>query len=156
MRSRPMCAVPPREGGASSKTSQYDEALSFDLAQHGVLGPVFAELKKTTPGVRVFGYTGLELHNLVTKAAADLHLEALGVVPYSCRHCGPSSDRASQARSLEEIQQRGRWRSFNSVRRYEKAPRLQEQMESLTKAQRALALRCAANIHLIMAGKVIS
>ena len=50
----------------------------------------------------------------------ELGCSKLAVVAYSLRHGGPSWDFMKKFRGLEEIQQRGRWRSSSSVLRYQK------------------------------------
>ena len=51
---------------------------------------------------------------------AKLRIQRLTPVLYSARHSGASLDRYLDRRSIEDVQQRGRWRTFTSVRRYEK------------------------------------
>ena len=51
-------------------------------------------------------------------------LQLPDLVPYMCRHSGPSVDRANGWRSQEEVRKRGRWRAHRSMVRYEKAARL--------------------------------
>lgn len=46
------------------------------------------------------------------------------IVPYQARHSGPSIDRASKDRDMEEVRKRGQWMTRTSVQRYEKAGRL--------------------------------
>jgi len=50
--------------------------------------------------------------------AAKLDLSCL--VPHGLRHGGPSHDALHATRTLEQIQVRGRWRAWESVRRYMK------------------------------------
>ena len=45
---------------------------------------------------------------------------------YRLRHGGASHDRATSSRTLDAIKKRGRWACDASLRRYEKAVRLQE------------------------------
>ena len=54
----------------------------------------------------------------------DLGCSKLGVVAYSLRHGGPSWDFVKKFHNLDEIQQRGRWRSPTSVLRYQKSSKL--------------------------------
>ena len=65
---------------------------------------------------------------------------ALGVpqaVPYQARHSGPFIEVALRRRDLATTKKRGRWRTDCSVRRYEKAGRLQKEADRWTAAQRA-------------------
>lgn len=69
--------------------------------------------------------------------------------PYRLRHGGASRDFALKLRRLEEIQRRGRWKSFASVRRYEKGGRLQQLLRQLPKKVLSDALDAASNIEQI-------
>ena len=51
--------------------------------------------------------------------------------------------RCGQLRDLTAVQQRGRWRTMTSMRRYQKGSRLSQQFGSLPKAVQAAALRAA-------------
>ena len=55
------------------------------------------------------------------QACEELRID---LVPYQARHSGPSIDRASRSRELEEVRKRGGWLTRQSVMRYEKAGRL--------------------------------
>ena len=55
--------------------------------------------------------------------------------PYRLRHGGATTDFARKLRSLESIQQRGRWKSQSSLRRYQKGGRLQL-LRSATKGRK--------------------
>jgi hypothetical protein len=70
-------------------------------------------------------------------------VEAIGVQhydkPYLLRHSGPSQDRSANWRSLEEVQQRGRWSTRSSMTRYEKHSRLQHGWARLPVEVRDLA-----------------
>ena len=78
---------------------------------------------------------------LFKQAAHNIGVDA---VPYQGRHSGASLDRASNRRTQEEVQKRERWATLTSVKRYEKAGRLNESWEclsELTKAHCVAALR---------------
>ena len=51
--------------------------------------------------------------------------------PYMLRHGGASHDRATDERTLLEVQARGNWRCFESVRRYDKHARLGDVLSRL-------------------------
>ena len=69
-----------------------------------------------------FSYT--QPYQNTEDALKQLRCQQLQITPYTLRHGGASEDRAVSAKSLEEVQKRGRWKSFTSVRRYEKLARL--------------------------------
>ena len=52
---------------------------------------------------------------------------------YQLRHSGPSFDHGARLRTIQEIKLRGRWAADNSVRRYEKAGRVTEQLRRLSR-----------------------
>jgi len=131
----------PREEGQPSKTHVFNESVALDLPQHRRLDGMLRLLTKGPPEEELCGVTGNELHRLYTNAASALGLEELEMVPYGARHSGASSDRSSGARSLIEVQQRGRWAALSSVRRYEKAPRILEQLRKLPEDLRRQAIR---------------
>lgn len=54
-----------------------------------------------------------------------------GVHVHQLRHGGASHDFATRSRTLEEVRRRGRWRSWASVRRYEKEPRVAQMLHRL-------------------------
>ena len=114
------------------------------LAQRGVAADVLAFCKKHTPGLQFLFPVELHVFEQKFQQAMRLsHLAALHATPHCLRHGGPSTDFALKFRSLEEIQRRGRWRAHASVRRYEKAGRLNKQLAVLSPAQLEQAKRDA-------------
>ena len=70
-------------------------------------------------------------------------MQALRLPPsnlYQARHSGASSDSAGGRRTLKKVKRRGRWRSDASLRRYEKAERLTDQLRRLDPQQQSAAL----------------
>ena len=65
------------------------------------------------------------------KTRNKLRCQQLQITPCALRHGGASEDRAVNARSLEEVQKRGGWKSFNSVRRSEKHACLSQIMSTI-------------------------
>ena len=63
----------------------------------------------------------------------------LNLVPNCLRHGGPPTDTYGGTRSKQQVQDRGFWRSTDSVRRYQKHSRLTGQLAKLTDAQQAAA-----------------
>ena len=74
----------------------------------------------------------------------ELGCSKLGVVAYSLRHGGPSWDFMKKFRSLDEIQQRGRWRSPTSVLRYQEASKLLSAMQLIEPRQAEFGRYCEA------------
>ena len=61
-----------------------------------------------------------QLRTALMKTIGELGVDNLGITLHSCRHGGSSHDRATNSRSLREIQSRGFWKQSSSVQRYEK------------------------------------
>ena len=111
----------PRSKSRPSKTGDFDESVLLDAPWALRMAPLWHALSQ--PGQRpdtscvwTFSYHDLQRE---LKRATD----AIGIslVPYQARHSGASHDRLVRCRSLEEVRKRGRWLSFRSVGRYEKA-----------------------------------
>ena len=96
------------------------------------------------------------LSTLFTQACRSLQLEDVGILHmYQLRHGGASHDAVSGSRTLEAVRRRGRWRSWSSMRRYEKGARLGEVLHRLSSAMQALAVRCAACVGRVVAGSCL-
>lgn len=78
-------------------------------------------------------------------------LTSLRTTPHCCRHGAPSTDFALSLRSLAEIGRRGRWKAPASIRRYEKAGRLNRQLGRMTKSQLQLASTLAKTLPTVIA-----
>jgi hypothetical protein len=74
---------------------------------------------------------------LFRRAAHNIGVDA---VPCQGRHSGASLDRASNRRTQEEVQKRGRWATLTSVKRYEKAGRLNESWEGLSELAKSFCV----------------
>ena len=64
------------------------------------------------------------------KAVVQLRLPRRAV-PHQLRHAGPSFDFATKQLPLADIKLRGRWEADSTVRRYQKAGRIDEQVNDL-------------------------
>jgi hypothetical protein len=132
----------PYEGGHPSKTEVFDESLL--LGDIGVLKEVAAPLGQLaknraleSPSAPLFRTTQALWRRRFISAAAEIGLPHSML--YQLRHSGASLDAALRLRSIQQVQQRGRWASFSSVRRYEKGGRLAEQANMLSPALRVRA-----------------
>ena len=67
---------------------------------------------------------------------------------------GPSIDISKQARTLDAIMKRGRWRSVKTVVRYEKHARLVLAYQSFSDVQIAHFERCADLLEAVIVGRV--
>ena len=110
----------------ASKTGAFDDTITVgNVSQDRKWIPhILAALLRRRTDL-LFDGLDLPLYEKLVKAAADdVGLSFMAMCPHMCRHGGPSADALAGALSLEQIQQRGRWASLNSVRRYEKHAKL--------------------------------
>lgn len=78
----------------------------------------------------------------------------LNLVPYQARHGGATHDRWDKSRSLEEVRKRGRWRSEQSTRRYEKHGKLQGKLIALHPDTLGHLAWCARHIDALLSGNL--
>ena len=76
--------------------------------------------------------------------------------PYTLRHGGASDDALKRRRSFQGIQDRGRWRTEASVRRYKKHARVMKEAERLPKATREYGLAVERSLGPILLGHASS
>ncbi|CAE7388291.1 unnamed protein product [Symbiodinium sp. CCMP2592] len=118
----------PAEVGVPSKTSEFDETVTIDIQPIIFVATALEHhlALNTRPRTEpMFSVTVEQVREFMKKTFARLRMEeAIGDPhPYRLRHGGPSRDIAMKWRTLADVQKRGRWKSFNSVRRYEKGGR---------------------------------
>ena len=117
--------VHPLESERPNKVNEYDHSVALDLPRQQFLVPALVALKRRRLGEeRLWPFRYIDLSRASNKALSDLGLVSTGISLYGLRHGGASHDRSLRERDLKEVQQRGAWRSFTSVRRYEKHGRL--------------------------------
>ena len=92
----------------------------------------------------MIGITLAQWEACFKRAVAELQLGHLRLSPHCLRHGAASSDFATGARRLDELQRRGRWKAAASVRRYEKSGRLAAQVAAMGPALLGRATRLAA------------
>ena len=96
------------------------------------LVPVFERLqRRQSQDKPLLNLNYAEYLLLCRRAAENLQVD---MVPYHGRHSEASVDRAENLRTLESIQKRGRWKSAQSVRRYEKKRTCQPELAQLVQA----------------------
>ena len=140
----------PLESGVPSKTLEFDETLVLDLPYHKNLGAAvkrFCTSNGRLPEDSVFQHTLGELNLFLASASKTLNLESLGAIhAYRFRHGGASHDYHNKLRDLQGIQQRGRWKSQASVRRYQKGARLAQLFGSLCKSAQNAAIKATKGL----------
>ncbi|CAK0822786.1 unnamed protein product [Prorocentrum cordatum] len=131
------CCVRVEELGRPSKTQEFDLSVLLDLDRHRLPIPVLQALQ----GGRASGGSLSDVSSRHLYRSFALAVEQVGdscIVPslYALRHGGASHDRLVRARSLAEVQQRGHWRSFQSVVRDGKHAQVSLQLDKLAAALR--------------------
>ena len=106
----------PLETRKPTKTGVFDDCVILDHPSLQWLGSHLRRLKN-----------GREPHEIIWPFARDRYaqrfkavakkagMEKWNLVPYSLRHSGPSWDRATRHRTLQEVQRRGRWMTEKCV-----------------------------------------
>ena len=130
------------EMSAPSKTQEFDETMAFDVARQSFLGPALQQPCKGKRGAdRLFGLSTAQVSQAMRRGSGSAR--QVGIVHvYQLRHGGASHDCVSLSRTLTEVRRRGRWRSWHSVRRYEKGSRMNEVLNRLSPAQKLYADKC--------------
>ena len=110
-----------------TKTGTFDDCILLDSPGRTDLAVVLKYLYQRCKSLDDFLFSALTLrayNDAITRACQRLGIAHLNLTPHVLRHSGPSSDCYHKVRSLEEIQQRGRWKSLSSVMRYKKPGRM--------------------------------
>lgn len=101
----------PRELQRPSKVQEFDEAVSWDKKELSCASGLFAQLRCREPTRSLWSFSQPQALGLLKLAAFDLHLPYSTMSLYMFRHGGASHDALTQARTIEQIKQRGRWLS---------------------------------------------
>ncbi|CAK0841047.1 unnamed protein product [Prorocentrum cordatum] len=152
LRARQVVLPLPEEGGASAfltfvvraseyevptKTNEYDLSVPLDLQrQQWLVKPISFVQALREPDALFLGLSYTELAEDFQSAIEALDVGVLRPTLYSLRHGGASQDRSMGVRSLGGVQQRGGWKTFKSVLRYEKHGRLSLELRKLSSRQR--------------------
>lgn len=122
-------------GDTSQRCTNFDQddAVLVGDRRNPWVADVLAQVIRIRGHGKLFAHLSLAAYEgLVRKAAAEIEIALLYVSPHVVRHAGPSRDRLDRARSVAEIQRRGRWRCAHSMRRYEKEGKSLRQWNALT------------------------
>ena len=142
----------PIEYRISSKTSAFDETLVIDQEPFLALGLGLRTLKQTARADQfIFQFTQVQWNAAFQKAAVRVGASELDPHLYGLRHGGASFDRATNAHPALEVKLRGRWKTDESVRRYEKHGRVAEQLHRLSPAVQAAATSAPSRLALFLA-----
>ena len=117
------------KSGRPGKTGVTDESVLVDAPE---LWPVLHALTLNAPaGASLWNFTPAEVRAKFAQALTELGLQKESPSLYTLRHGGASHDLLSEARSIAEVKERGRWISDKSLRRYGKRTRMQQRMRDL-------------------------
>ena len=111
----------------------YDDTIDLRNQIYPWITRVVAILAAGPPFERIFEYRYKDFTKEFRRATRALGLK--DIVPYQCRHSGPSLDKAGQHRTMLEIKKQGRWKSDYSIARYKKCGRLAQIQSDLNKSQ---------------------
>ncbi|CAK0862525.1 unnamed protein product, partial [Prorocentrum cordatum] len=119
----------PQEGNLRSKTGESDDSIPLGSRRFGWMDAIYQVLSRRPQGSeRLLDWSFREYVSVFRRAAANLNW---AVVPYRGRHTGASADRAENLRTQEQVMERGRWQTLRSVRRCEKAGRVNQAWREL-------------------------
>ena len=131
----------PRAEETPSKILAFGEVIAFDLPKYKVVEVALRVVaQQTSPNHRLFNVDLSWASRKFVTAAQRCGVECLNPQLYQLRHSGPSVDIELKIHTLQEVKLRGRWRSDNSMARYTKPSRLNEQLQRLPPAVRREAL----------------
>jgi len=98
------------------------------------------------PQDRLFRVSLQQYEKDFKQGCQELGLNALKGCPHAVRHSGPSEDRLHNRLTLQEVQQRGHWKSHSSVVRYEKHSRILRQLSKMTGDQQRVGTKAWATM----------
>ncbi len=109
-----------------TKAKQHDDVVLANSVHRPWCGKLIQHVAKHLihEPKPVFDLTLSQYEELFRSFSKDMGLPVSAFTPHTLRHSGPSFDILHHHRTLKEIQERGRWESINSVRRYKKPGRL--------------------------------
>jgi len=147
----------PEEGLVTGKTKEFDESVIFDREElmTGMCAALRSLMRGKPKGAKLFSLTYASYVQNFHQLAEISGVSALQPHPYALRHGGASDDYLTKKLDLEGVRRKGRWRSFSSVRRYEKSGRVAAEVQRLPVKTRAYALRNEARLNRVLAKSVV-
>ena len=128
-----------RERRSKAGTSDNSSPVDFEEVKSRIRQPLrVVSTGDPDDSVCIFSYPDVVAE--FEQSVANLGIKSTGrdrKVLYMGRHSGPSIDVAQRRTPLAEVQKKGRWASFKSVQRYEKAGRLAQSIHSYPIASQA-------------------
>ena len=132
----------PQERGVLSKTGTMDDTVIFGNFDVDVVPLLKRLMRGKTPEMPLFSMSMKDYKAHFDEAAVILGLERFHLVTYQARHGGATRDILLGRRDQESVRKRGHWRTYTSLRRYEKSGRLQKVMQTTP----PVALRYCQNV----------
>ena len=142
----------PLSRGKASKTGIYDDTVGLDREDFLELGPALRGLPRPPGALLLFNFSYYQLRQRWLEATAALGLE--GAVLHQLRHAGPSNDTLEQRRSPMEVMKRGRWKTIESVLRYEKAGLVAAEYKRLSPAAKLFCRAAEQEIPALLRGQL--
>ena len=138
----------PLELEISSKTGDFNESIVMDNPEFrfldGELHALWGQGHSVQPA---FDFSYAEWANEFHKAGLVLGLNDLGPpVLYQLQHGGASHEVLTGRRSTLDVQNRGRWRTVTSVKRYEKGGRINQVLALVPVGMQQRAHLCTSRI----------
>lgn len=143
----------PQELREPSKVGQFNDSLTVGSSDRNWIGQVLGRIYATHTGgpkTPLFGITLGEFEKQFSLSVKNLQIESLKLTPHCLRHGGASHDYLAGLRTLQDIQQRGCWASYDSVKRYAKHGRLTKQLNLLSPKQQSAAKQAALELPRIL------
>ncbi|CAK0906068.1 unnamed protein product, partial [Prorocentrum cordatum] len=116
----------PEERGQPRKTGSFDDTVSVEDLDAHISTHLVQLARGRDPSEKLFRLSISQCKDAFEDAADLVGLAAEQLCTYQVRHGGASRDAMLKRRGLSEIQKRGGWKTFNSVRRYEKFGKVQQ------------------------------
>ncbi|CAK0874147.1 unnamed protein product, partial [Prorocentrum cordatum] len=118
--------IRPEERGQPRKTGSFDDTVSVEDLDAHISTHLVQLARGRDPSEKLFRLSISQYKDAFEDAADLVGLAAEQLCTYQVRHGGASRDAMLKRRDLSEIQKRGGWKTFNSVRRYEKFGKVQQ------------------------------
>ena len=136
---RPGCpdtivTVAPATGALPAKNRVFDASTVAGVHNRGWISELLASLCRRRPVGPLFRLSLSRWESMCRKFRTQHFSASLPLSPHSWRHAGPSHDSWFFKVSESAIQQRGRWLSSNSVKRYSKPAGMLRSRSLLTPA----------------------
>ena len=144
----------PLERGVTSKTGEFDDTLLLDNPEFAWMGDVLSLLQEQAGRGPLWRFSQSSWVEHFRAAGMRLGLTRLGPpILYQLRHGGASHEALTGFRDAWQLQQRGRWRSETSVRRYAKGGRVNQVLALLDAQLLRHARGCECCVGNLLLGK---